>query len=144
MALHTKPDCFEYDRKFYSAFAFIFVFDTVGYLLFFTINEEGTIGSVIDGLLKSVEGIEIIVVDTDSTDRTKEIEVNVRGGNDHAWLHSDEIFEYKHEKMFTPNHSYRIPVVLISFFLLAHLYGKCGSPVIPCFIVYPFPYYITE
>ncbi len=38
-----------------------------------TINEEGTIGSVIDGLLKSVEGIEIIVVDTDSTDRTKEI-----------------------------------------------------------------------
>ena len=31
------------------------------------------------------------------------IEVNVRGGNDHAWLHSDEIFEYKHEKMFTPN-----------------------------------------
>ncbi|AAT43914.1 B12-binding domain-containing radical SAM protein [Picrophilus oshimae] len=33
----------------------------------------------------------------------KEIEVNVAGGIDHAWLHSDEIFEYKHEKMFTPN-----------------------------------------
>ncbi len=33
-----------------------------------------------------------------------EIEVNVnRGGVDNAWLHSDEIFEYKHEKMFTPN-----------------------------------------
>ncbi|MEM0139425.1 MAG: radical SAM protein [Ferroplasma sp.] len=32
-----------------------------------------------------------------------EIEINVKGGNDHAWLHSDEIFEYKHEKMFTPN-----------------------------------------
>ena len=38
-----------------------------------TINEEETIGSVIDGLLNSVEGIEIIVVDTNSTDRTKEI-----------------------------------------------------------------------
>ena len=38
-----------------------------------TINEEGTIGSVIDGLLKAVERIEIKVVDTDSTDRTKEI-----------------------------------------------------------------------
>ncbi|ARD85357.1 glycosyltransferase family 2 protein [Ferroplasma acidiphilum] len=38
-----------------------------------TINEEGTIGLVIDGLLNSVEGIEIIVVDTNSTDRTKEI-----------------------------------------------------------------------
>ncbi|WP_337860541.1 glycosyltransferase family 2 protein [Ferroplasma sp.] len=38
-----------------------------------TINEEGTIGSVIDGLLKAVEGIEIIVVDTNSTDRTREI-----------------------------------------------------------------------
>jgi glycosyltransferase involved in cell wall biosynthesis len=38
-----------------------------------TINEEGTIGAVIDGLMKSVEGIEIIVVDTNSTDRTKEI-----------------------------------------------------------------------
>jgi glycosyltransferase involved in cell wall biosynthesis len=38
-----------------------------------TINEEKTIGPVIDGLLKSVEGIEIIVVDTNSTDRTKEI-----------------------------------------------------------------------
>jgi len=38
-----------------------------------TINEETTIGPVIDGLLKSVEGIEIIVVDTNSTDRTKEI-----------------------------------------------------------------------
>ncbi len=39
-----------------------------------------------------------------SLDRIKrEIEVNVKGGNDHAWIHSDEIFEYKHEKMFTPN-----------------------------------------
>lgn len=38
-----------------------------------TINEEDTIGLVIDGLLKSVEGIEIIVVDTNSTDKTKEI-----------------------------------------------------------------------
>jgi len=33
-----------------------------------------------------------------------EIEVNVnQGGVDNAWLQSDEIFEYKHEKMFTPN-----------------------------------------
>ncbi|MCL4453950.1 glycosyltransferase family 2 protein [Ferroplasma sp.] len=38
-----------------------------------TINEEGTIGTVIDGLKQAVNGIEIIVVDTDSTDRTKEI-----------------------------------------------------------------------
>ncbi len=33
----------------------------------------------------------------------KEIEVNVAGGSDHPWLQTDEIFEYKHEKMFTPN-----------------------------------------
>jgi hypothetical protein len=38
-----------------------------------TINEEGTIGTVIDGLMQAVNGIEIIVVDTDSTDRTREI-----------------------------------------------------------------------
>ena len=38
-----------------------------------TINEEDTIGTVIDGLKQAVNGIEIIVVDTDSTDRTKEI-----------------------------------------------------------------------
>ncbi|MEM0132781.1 MULTISPECIES: radical SAM protein [Acidiplasma] len=33
----------------------------------------------------------------------REIEVNVKGGFTNAWLHTDEIFEYKHEKMFTPN-----------------------------------------
>lgn len=38
-----------------------------------TINEEGTIGIVIDGLMQAVDGIEIIVVDTNSTDRTREI-----------------------------------------------------------------------
>ena len=38
-----------------------------------TINEEGTIGTVIDGLIRAIEDIEIIVVDTNSTDRTKEI-----------------------------------------------------------------------
>lgn len=37
-----------------------------------TINEENTIGSVISEL-KKIEGVEIIVVDTNSTDRTKEI-----------------------------------------------------------------------
>ncbi len=38
-----------------------------------TINEENTIGIVIDGLIRAVNGIEIIVVDTNSTDRTREI-----------------------------------------------------------------------
>ncbi|MEM3851721.1 MAG: radical SAM protein [Methanomassiliicoccales archaeon] len=33
----------------------------------------------------------------------KEIEVNVKGGWDNAWLHSDEIFAYKHGRMFEPN-----------------------------------------
>ncbi len=37
-----------------------------------TINEERTIGSVIDGL-KKIDDIEIIVVDTHSTDKTREI-----------------------------------------------------------------------
>lgn len=37
-----------------------------------TINEEKTIGKVIEGL-KEIPGIEIIVVDTNSTDRTREI-----------------------------------------------------------------------
>lgn len=37
-----------------------------------TINEERTIGDVINGLLE-IPGIQIIVVDTNSTDRTKEI-----------------------------------------------------------------------
>ncbi len=37
-----------------------------------TINEEKTIGNVIEGL-KELPGIEIIVVDTNSTDRTREI-----------------------------------------------------------------------
>ncbi len=40
-----------------------------------TINEERTIGEVIDGLL-SLGNIEIIVVDTNSTDRTREIARN--------------------------------------------------------------------
>lgn len=33
----------------------------------------------------------------------KEIAVNVRGGWDNAWLHSDEIFAYKHGRLFEPN-----------------------------------------
>ncbi len=33
----------------------------------------------------------------------KEIEVNVRGGYNNAWLHSDEIFGYKHGPNFEPN-----------------------------------------
>lgn len=37
-----------------------------------TINEEATIGKVIDGL-NEIKGVEIIVVDTNSTDRTREI-----------------------------------------------------------------------
>ncbi|KPV47571.1 MULTISPECIES: glycosyltransferase family 2 protein [Acidiplasma] len=37
-----------------------------------TINEEKSIGNVIDGL-KCIDGIEIIVVDTNSTDKTREI-----------------------------------------------------------------------
>ncbi len=40
-----------------------------------TINEERTIGEVIDGLL-SLGNVEIIVVDTNSTDRTREIARN--------------------------------------------------------------------
>ncbi len=32
-----------------------------------------------------------------------EIKVNQRGGIDNAWLHSDEIFGYKHGNMFAPN-----------------------------------------
>ncbi len=39
-----------------------------------TINEEKTIGHVIEGL-KSIDNIEIIVVDTKSTDRTREIAI---------------------------------------------------------------------
>ncbi len=39
-----------------------------------TINEEKTIGQVIEGL-KSIDNIDIIVVDTNSTDRTKEIAI---------------------------------------------------------------------
>ncbi|PYB69046.1 glycosyltransferase family 2 protein [Thermoplasma sp. Kam2015] len=38
-----------------------------------TINEEGTIGSVIDGIRSDFKNSEIIVVDTNSTDRTREI-----------------------------------------------------------------------
>lgn len=37
-----------------------------------TINEEKTIGEVIDGV-KKIDDVEIIIVDTDSTDKTKEI-----------------------------------------------------------------------
>lgn len=37
-----------------------------------TINEESTIGTVIEGL-KNIEGTEIIIVDTNSTDRTRDI-----------------------------------------------------------------------
>ena len=33
----------------------------------------------------------------------KEVEVNVKGGWTNAWLHSDEIFAYKHGRMFEPN-----------------------------------------
>ena len=33
----------------------------------------------------------------------REIEVNVRAGSSHVWLHSDEIFAYEHEKNFVPN-----------------------------------------
>ncbi len=33
----------------------------------------------------------------------KELEVNVRAGIDHAWLHSDEIFAFDHGKNFVPN-----------------------------------------
>ncbi len=33
----------------------------------------------------------------------REVEVNVKGGGDHAWLHSDEIFAYMHGKRFEPN-----------------------------------------
>ncbi|WP_229657406.1 B12-binding domain-containing radical SAM protein [Thermogymnomonas acidicola] len=33
----------------------------------------------------------------------EEIKVNLRGGNTNAWLHSDEIFGYKHGPMFEPN-----------------------------------------
>jgi radical SAM superfamily enzyme YgiQ (UPF0313 family) len=33
----------------------------------------------------------------------RELEVNVRGGYDGAWLHSDEIFAYRHGKRFVPN-----------------------------------------
>lgn len=38
-----------------------------------TINEEHTIGMVIDGLRQMEHEVEVIVVDTDSTDRTREI-----------------------------------------------------------------------
>ena len=33
----------------------------------------------------------------------REIEVNVRAGQTNAWLHSDEIFGFKHGNMFEPN-----------------------------------------
>jgi radical SAM superfamily enzyme YgiQ (UPF0313 family) len=33
----------------------------------------------------------------------KELEVNVKAGIDHAWLHSDEIFAYDHGRNFVPN-----------------------------------------
>lgn len=33
----------------------------------------------------------------------KEVEINVRNGWDNAWLHSDEIFAYKHGRLFEPN-----------------------------------------
>ena len=33
----------------------------------------------------------------------EELEVNVRGGSTNGWLHSDEIFGYKHGNMFEPN-----------------------------------------
>ena len=33
----------------------------------------------------------------------KELEVNVKAGVDHAWLHSDEIFAYDHGRNFVPN-----------------------------------------
>ncbi|MCL4344484.1 MAG: B12-binding domain-containing radical SAM protein [Nitrososphaerota archaeon] len=34
----------------------------------------------------------------------REIEVNVKGGSNSAWLHSDEIFAYMHGKRFEPNY----------------------------------------
>jgi radical SAM superfamily enzyme YgiQ (UPF0313 family) len=34
----------------------------------------------------------------------REVMVNVRGGYDEAWLHSDEIFAYEHGRNFEPNH----------------------------------------
>ncbi len=34
---------------------------------------------------------------------TREIKVNIRQGSTHAWLHSDEIWGYRHGKMFEPN-----------------------------------------
>ncbi len=34
----------------------------------------------------------------------KELEVNVRAGINHAWLHSDEIFAYDHGRNFVPNY----------------------------------------
>ena len=34
----------------------------------------------------------------------KEIEVNVKAGNSEAWLHSDEIFAFKHGRNFEPNY----------------------------------------
>lgn len=34
----------------------------------------------------------------------KELEVNVKAGVDHAWLHSDEIFAYDHGRNFVPNY----------------------------------------
>jgi radical SAM superfamily enzyme YgiQ (UPF0313 family) len=33
----------------------------------------------------------------------KEIALNVKAGSDHAWVHSDEIFAFKHGKNFVPN-----------------------------------------
>ncbi len=33
----------------------------------------------------------------------KEVEINLRAGQTNAWLHSDEIWGYKHGNMFTPN-----------------------------------------
>ncbi len=33
----------------------------------------------------------------------KELKVNIKGGCDHAWLHSDEIFAYEHGRNFIPN-----------------------------------------
>jgi len=33
----------------------------------------------------------------------REIQVNVKSGQDHAWLHSDEIFAYDHGRNFVPN-----------------------------------------
>ncbi|MCL5731444.1 MAG: B12-binding domain-containing radical SAM protein [Candidatus Thermoplasmatota archaeon] len=36
-------------------------------------------------------------------DVVKEVSVNVRAGHPNAWLHSDEIFAYKHGNMYEPN-----------------------------------------